>query len=164
MLLNNANLDIYPRSMVSAHDLEYGLARTPAGHKLVILGSTGNSYLNAFEGRQSEFKQHTLLIGPLNPQNAEALRLQIPWLQPVPLGLGTSAGMGDRLGIATPGHVRALREIRGRVAPIFAQQSIREMQRTGRSPQQVLDEATWGVFEEGWQGGVGAERRCSMIA
>src|SRR4029450_270246 len=39
----------------------------------------------------------------------------------------------------------------------FAQQSIREMERTGRSPQEVLDDATWGVFAEGWQGGFGAD-------
>jgi hypothetical protein len=65
--------------------------------------------------------------------------------------------MGDRLGIATPGHVRAVREAQGRIAPIFAQQSIREMTRTCRNPQQVMDDATWGVFEEGWQGGIGAD-------
>ena len=43
------------------------------------------------------------------------------------------------------------------IAPIFAQQSIREMTRTGRSPQQVMDDATWGIFSEGWQEGVGAD-------
>jgi hypothetical protein len=45
----------------------------------------------------------------------------------------------------------------GAIAPIFAQQSIREMNRTGRSPQQVLDDATWGIFEEGWRAGAGAD-------
>lgn len=45
----------------------------------------------------------------------------------------------------------------GGIAPIFAQQSIREMTRTGRSPQQVLDDATWGIFQEGWQEGFGAD-------
>jgi hypothetical protein len=65
--------------------------------------------------------------------------------------------MGDRLGVATPGHVRAVSALEGKVAPIFAQQSIREMKRTGRSPQKVMDDATWGIFEEGWQGGVGAD-------
>jgi hypothetical protein len=43
------------------------------------------------------------------------------------------------------------------IAPIFAQQSIREMQRTNRTPQEVLDDATWGVFAEGWTGGFGAD-------
>jgi hypothetical protein len=70
--------------------------------------------------------------------------------------LRTSAGLGDRLGLATPGHVRAIRAAGG-IAPIFAQQSIREMTRTGRTPQQVMDDATWGIFQEGWQHGMGAD-------
>ena len=65
--------------------------------------------------------------------------------------------MGDRIGLATPGHVRAVRGTGGQIAPIFAQQSIREMTRTGRGPQQVMDDATWGIFQEGWQDGVGAD-------
>jgi hypothetical protein len=65
--------------------------------------------------------------------------------------------MGDRIGIATPGHVRAVSGFRGRISPIFAQQSIREMKRTGRTPQQVMDDVTWGVFEAGWQDGMGAD-------
>jgi hypothetical protein len=85
------------------------------------------------------------------------LRARLPWLRPRPLGLQTSAGFGDRLGLATPGHVRALRAAGGPIAPIFAQQSIREMVRTGRSPRQVMDDATWGIFQEGWRAGVGAD-------
>jgi hypothetical protein len=65
--------------------------------------------------------------------------------------------MGDRIGLATPRHVRAIRAAQGKIAPIFAQQSIREMARTRRTPQQVLDAATWGVFSEGWQDGMGAD-------
>ncbi|HJQ28622.1 MAG TPA: tagaturonate epimerase family protein, partial [Rubrobacter sp.] len=60
-------------------------------------------------------------------------------------------------GLATPGHVRAMRSAGGAIAPIFAQQSIREMERTGRGPQEVLNEATWGVFAEGWREGFGAD-------
>ena len=41
--------------------------------------------------------------------------------------------------------------------PIFAQQSIREMTRTGRTPIEVMDDATWGQFAEGWRGGTGAD-------
>ncbi len=97
------------------------------------------------------------MLGRLNHCNAKALRKELPWLQPKLLGRKTSAGMGDRLGIATPGHVRAVRNFQGRIAPIFAQQSIREMKRTGRSPEQVMDDATWGCFEEGWQGEIGCD-------
>jgi hypothetical protein len=84
--------------------------------------------LQLFEGTRSVHDGHTLLLGPLSPRNAAALRDQLSWLKPRPLGLRTSAGLGDRMGLATPGHVRAIRAA-GSIAPIFAQQSIREMTR-----------------------------------
>ena len=34
---------------------------------------------------------------------------------------------------------------------------MREMARTQRTPQGVMDDATWGIFQEGWQKGVGAD-------
>jgi hypothetical protein len=40
---------------------------------------------------------------------------------------------------------------------IFAQQSIREMARTRRTPEQVMDDATWGAFQAGWREPVGAD-------
>jgi len=94
---------------------------------------------------------------PLNPNNAALLRTLLPSLQPKPIGLATSAGFGDRLGVATPGHVRATQRYGAGLTPIFAQQSIREMTRTKRTPQEVMDDATWGAFEAGWRGTVGAD-------
>jgi hypothetical protein len=41
--------------------------------------------------------------------------------------------------------------------PFFAQQSIREMARTGRTPDQVMDSAAFGVLEEGYRDGFGAD-------
>lgn len=57
---------------------------------------------------------------------------------PSPLGLEPSIGFGDRLGLGTPGHVAALREAGGPIRGIFAQQSIREMTRTGRSAETIM--------------------------
>jgi tagaturonate epimerase len=95
------------------------------------------------------------LICPLSPENARVLRQRLPWLRPVPLGLKTSVGFGDRLGVATPGHIRAARG--AQIAPIFAQQSVRENTRIGRTPQQVMDDAMWGVFQSGWREPWGAD-------
>ena len=55
--------------------------------------------------------------------------------------------------------MRAVRAVGGiaAIAPIFPQQSIREMTRTGRTPIEVMDDATWGMFAEGWTGGTGAD-------
>jgi hypothetical protein len=150
-----ANLKFFPRSIVSHETAELGLADTSAGPRLAVLTSTP-LLLESFEGETSALAEQTLLVGPLSPRNAAALRDQLLWLKPRPLGLKTSAGLGDRLGLATPGHVRAIRAA-GSIAPIFAQQSIREMTRTGRTPQQVMDDATWGIFQEGWRHGQGAD-------
>jgi hypothetical protein len=159
MLETPSQLNILPRSLV-AEKVELGLARTEAGLRLAIWAKeTASPAFNGFEGERSEHAGGILLLGPTSPHNARGLRAHLPWLKPMTLGLRTSAGLGDRLGLATPGHVRAVRAVseHGSIAPIFAQQSIREMTRTGRSPQQVMDDATWGIFAEGWRDGMGAD-------
>jgi len=152
-----SRLNVFPRSIVAIEGAELGLTQSKAGPRLAILGPAGSRLFSNFEGECTDQAGRTLLAGPISPRNAAALRAILSWLQPRPLGLRTSAGMGDRLGLATPGHVRALRAAGGNIAPIFAQQSIREMSRTGRIPQQVTDDATWGIFQEGWRDGVGAD-------
>jgi len=155
MYLKTTNLTFFPKSLVSSEGVEYGLAQINDKSRLVIAADSNE--LNVFDGEATEQGDRQLLIAPLSPHNAAALRSQLSFLQPRPLGLQTSAGMGDRLGLATPGHVRAARKAGDKIAPIFAQQSMREMARTFRTPQQVMDDATWGIFQEGWQGVVGAD-------
>ena len=113
--------------------------------------------LEMFDGERVDRVGRTVLTAPITAANAVALRGALPCLQPRPIGLSTSAGFGDRLGLATPGHARALRAVGGGIVPVFAQQSIREMTRTGRSAQQVVDDATWGALEAGWTDGYGAD-------
>ena len=96
-----------------------------------------------------------LIVCPADHTNAQALRAALPFVAPRPLGLHCSIGCGDRLGLATPGHVCAVR--RGRMAPVLAQQSIRELTRTQRTPEEVLDAASWGAFQTGWRVGFGAD-------
>ncbi len=72
-----------------------------------------------------------------------------------PLGLEKSFGFGDRLGLATPGHFAAARKYD--FAPIFAQQSIREMERTQRTPQQVMKAAISALNELGYSDAWGAD-------
>ena len=156
-LKSNHSLSLIPQSVVSHEGLEFGLSLENGARQLVILAEKAEPRLAPFEGARSDYEGRTLLQGPLSPVNAEALRDLLPWLRPQVLGLKTSAGMGDRLGLATPGHVHAARKCKGKVAPIFAQQSIRELTRTGRTPQQVMDDAMWGVFQENWQDGFGAD-------
>jgi hypothetical protein len=73
------------------------------------------------------------------------------------LGLEPSFGFGDRLGVATPGHVAALRKSGRGIQPIFAQQSIREMTRTQRTPEHVIGDAIAGAKAAGYDGRMGAD-------
>ena len=74
-----------------------------------------------------------------------------------PLGLTPSFGFGDRLGLATPGHIAALKQSALDILPIFAQQSVRENARTGRTPQQVMDDAKRAVEAAKWDKPWGAD-------
>ncbi len=140
------NLRICPSSLVEEAGTTYFLIQGEDRSLGIIGDATG------FAGR----RQGDVLLCPRTPVNAEALRARLPGLRPAPLGPQTSAGLGDRLGLATPGHVRAVRRFQT-IAPFFAQQSVRENARTGRTPQQVLDEAMWGLFQEGWRDPWGAD-------
>ena len=75
----------------------------------------------------------------------------------VTLGLAPSFGFGDRIGLATPGHVLAMKRAGAGIRAIYPQQSIREMARTGRSPEQVMHDALAGARAAGWTDPVGAD-------
>ncbi len=93
---------------------------------------------------------------PLTPRTAFALRHLFPWLSPQRIPADRpSFGFGDRIGTATAGHIRSL--FGTRVFPILAQQSVRENARTGRAFTDVLASAIFGVFQEGYEGGFGAD-------
>ncbi len=132
---------VYPRSEVDYQGSMYLLARDADGQKVLCVRGDVTGFEGAWRG--------DIWVAPLSAANAAVLRSRLPWLNPVPLDLATSAGTGDRLGLATPGHIRAVRAVGG-IAPIFAQQSMRENARTGRSPQEVIDDAMWGILQEGW--------------
>ncbi|MEM8669951.1 MAG: tagaturonate epimerase family protein [Planctomycetota bacterium] len=77
--------------------------------------------------------------------------------QCVTLGLAPSFGFGDRTGLATPGHVASMKRCGSGIEAIYPQQSIREMTRTSRTPQEVMDDAMQGAEAAGWTDRVGAD-------
>ena len=78
-------------------------------------------------------------------------------LRPQPLGLQPSFGFGDRMGVATPGHIAAMRRAGQGIAGIFPQQSIREMTRTKRSAETVMSDAVGALEAAGWSEPFGAD-------
>jgi len=92
----------------------------------------------------------------LNHDNACVLRKLFPFTTPVcGLKKPKSFGLGDRLGIATPGHIDLFKK--NDVFPVFAQQSIRELNLTNRTYEDVLNAASFAVYREGYKKGFGAD-------
>jgi len=154
-------MEVYPASLTGCDCVIYFLARSRYDRHLGLAyeAAAVPAAVGAFEGTAESRKVEGIEVAaklcPLTHGNAVELRRRLPFLVPQCLGLAPSFGLGDRLGLATPGHVRAVRG--SGLRPVFAQQSIREMTRTGRSPQRVLDDAVWGVFAEGFRDGFGAD-------
>ena len=147
----------YPESQVSYSGITYWLERSSDGGKRLVAVADDESRVRDFEGAVEQFENRVRLVAETTPDNALALRSALPWLTPTRFGLQTSAGFGDRLGLATPGHVRALKTVDAAINPVFAQQSIREMGRCHRTARNVLDDATWGAFQAGWTKPVGGD-------
>ena len=147
----------YPESQVSYEGATYWLERSADGAKRLVAVADDESAFRGFAGTTERTNGQVRLAADTTPENAQALRSALPWLTPSRFGLHTSVGFGDRLGLATPGHVRALKTVGGPINPVFAQQSIREMGRCHRTPRNVLDDATWGAFQAGWTTPVGGD-------
>jgi len=155
------DMEVYPRSIAGHGRVIYFLARSRYDRHLGLVYDALAVPPSAqdFEGTPETYDVQgvrvTVKLCPRSAANAAALRARLPFLVPRCMGLATSVGLGDRLGLATPGHVRAVAG--SGLRPFFAQQSIREMTRTGRSPHEVLDDAMWGVFQEGFRDGFGSD-------
>lgn len=146
---------IYIKSIVKLNDETYLIARVQNKKSLVIFSDRELSSGKEFEGEL--FKEDiNVKICPLNHNNAVLLRKKFPYTMPVPMNdRRVTFGLGDRLGIATPGHIRVCEEYD--VGPVFAQQSIRELTLTNRTFDSVLDDVSWAVFQEGYKSGFGAD-------
>ena len=158
-VINELNLEIYENSIFIKNDEIYFVKGPPKEKALVKLSPIKYQNVNNLDGIENDLeidkKPYKMKICPLNHKNAFEMQRLFPNLLPKPLGLKSVIGLGDRLGIATPGHIKAVKE--SSLNPVFAQQSIREMKRTERTPQQVLDDAFWGVFISGWERDWGAD-------
>lgn len=138
---------IYPDSIACTGNALYAAAKDSKSRRLVVRASV------AKDSRGTD--AYTLDARPWTESVAETMRDRLRFLRPGPIGQGASIGLGDRTGCATAGHARAMRS--AGMTPAFAQQSAREMKRTGRSAREVLDDACWGVFVAGWRRPWGAD-------
>lgn len=146
--------EIYPRSLTEKDGTYLFMTKISGEKKLVIMGEDKTT--EAFKGELTSQAGKKVKIAPLNHENAEVLRKFFDFTNPIPFGKeGSSLGLGDRLGLATPGHIAAVRNTD--IKPVFAQQSFRELNLTNRTYEDVLDAVSWAVFQEGYREGFGAD-------
>ena len=150
--------EVYISSIKSEKKNYFFLVKDDHSKYLIVIGTHG--ICKDFEGDNLEeikIDKYELIAKRccLDHRNLNLLRGIFPHLNPSFCGLKPSFGTGDRLGIATPAHLQAFQ---GKdIFPILAQQSVREMARTERNWQMVLDDAIWGCFETGYIGPFGAD-------
>lgn len=155
------SIHIYPGSANEVKGVKIFIGRQNEEKSLfVVAPPTEQNVAAMFEGEILSEEPHTdwkmkVKMCPLNHHNARSLQQIFPFTRAVPIGLHNSYGFGDRLGLANPGHLRALKGFNFR--PILAQQSIRELTRTQRTPEDVMDAAVWAVYQEGYKDGFGAD-------
>ncbi len=143
---------IYPESLHEVEGDLLFLAKDENQKRLIVIGS--GRIFEAFQG--DTVIEGQLKSCPLSHENAKVLRQLFPFTSPVShKGHATTMGLGDRLGLASPGHLKLIKDYP--VFPVLAQQSIRELNLTQRTYDEVLDAASWAVFQEGYTNGFGAD-------
>ncbi|MCD6123124.1 MAG: hypothetical protein J7K04_14905 [Spirochaetales bacterium] len=163
-----ANPSLYPESFREKDGFGYFIAKQGRKRALLLFPVTeatvdhesgrpaAGRLPEGFEGLNLKFNDLNLLFCPLDHKNAESLRRTFPFTSPSPLNsINVTFGVGDRLGIAGPGHIRIFKKYSA--SPVLAQQSVRELTLTGRTYEDVLDASTWAVFQEGYDEPWGAD-------
>ncbi len=141
---------IYPGSFTEKDGVKLLMVQRDGDRAILATGS-GRPYEELSGEALSDCK-----ICELTHGNRLLLNRYFPATRPAPLGKEVaSIGLGDRLGLATTGHLKAIGE--RPVKPVLAQQSMRELTLTGRSLREVLDLACYAVFQEGYHNGFGAD-------
>lgn len=136
---------VWPESIQLRGDSVFCLIRMDGGRALLISGPDAGE----FSGISQTCGGIEYLFCPLDHGNAETLRKVLPFTAPGRvLSEKTTIGLGDRLGTASPGLIRELK--RWNAVPVLAQQSVRELELMGRDYSNLIDSATWGVFQEGY--------------
>lgn len=141
---------VYPNSLLEHEGVKLIMIRQGIERFLIAVGN--GSLYDELEGNETDGYK----VCPTNHANRLVLNRYFPHTAPQAFGKQVATfGLGDRLGLASPGHIKT---IQGRdVKPILAQQSIRELNLTGRDYKEVMDAASYAVIQEGYTGGFGAD-------
>jgi len=153
-MIGGLNMDnfIYPNSRRKHGDSSYHIVATDKGDMLSVSGHD----VSLFEGVSTASTSRGQKCFPLSVENSKIIMKLFDFTRPKShKGQNITIGLGDRLGLATAGHIRLIRD--HDVFPVFAQQSMRELNLTNRTYEDVIASAVWAVFREGYLKGYGAD-------
>ena len=168
-----AGASYYPRSLFSSDGRLFFIARlnnlnnlngqdgnreqgVPGGSSRRLFIVSKERLPGVFKGTSHSMGGRQLFEAELSYENYLAAAEYLPFMKPSSLrDKTTTIGCGDRLGAANPGHIRAARDFD--ISPVLAQQSIRELNLTGRTYPQVVRDAAYSVLQEGYDSPYGAD-------
>ena len=150
-ILLSQGYSVYPESINTIEGKTVLMALDDGKDKII------SEKIFGFIGEKTLAGDNTFYKSDLNHENANVLRKIFPFTAPITILQNSSTmGVGDRLGIATMGHIQAFNKYLN-VFPVFAQQSMRELDLTCRSYMDVLDNVSFAVFKYGYKRGFGAD-------
>jgi len=151
-IFSEGTVSIHPRS---AHRTSDGIVFTVDNGVCDEIGYIGISDIGLV-GEKKTVDRYVCVRAEEIHENADVLRALFPFTAPSPvLGYPRTVGVGDRLGIAGPGHLAVFEKYDA--VPVLAQQSIRELDLTGRTYRDVIDSSTFAVFTEDFRKPFGAD-------
>ncbi len=160
-ITKSLKVNVYPMSINAIDGGVVFIAKEEVEKFLFILlnRNSANPLWSKLVGEEIPLSEETNLMRlkkcKLIHENSTIVQETFHFTKSQVIGLTNSIGMGDRLGLANPGHLRSLTGYHFK--PILAQQSIRELTRTQRTPEEVMDAAVWSVLQEGYKEGFGSD-------
>ena len=148
---STSDVKVYEKSYTNVDQTHLLMVKVGSDKFILVTGSG-----QLFDDFQGENVNDSAKAVPLTHENRLVLNRYFDYT--VPRAFGTkiaTVGLGDRLGLASPGHIETIRKTKAK--PVLAQQSIRELTLTNRSMEDMLDAAAFAVFQEGYTDGYGAD-------
>src|SRR5690625_4121749 len=140
---STSDVKVYEKSYTNVDQVHVLMVK--AGTEKLILVAGNGQLFDDFKGENVNDAAKAV---PLSHENRLVLNRYFDYT--VPRAFGTkiaTVGLGDRLGLASPGHIETIRKTKAK--PVLAQQSIRELTLTNRSMEDMLDAARLGLASPG---------------
>lgn len=148
---SNSDVKVYEKSFETYKDVNLLMVRVSTD-KYILATGEGKLY----DELAGEVTAENNKIAPLSHDNRLVLNKYFEYTVPRAFGTRISTmGLGDRLGLASPGHIKTIRN--HNIKPILAQQSIRELTLSNRTMIEMIDDACFAAFQEGYKDGFGAD-------